>query len=271
MTKELNKLGMEAFKIKDWKRSIGYFLESLKIDAYQAHIHYMNGQAYRFLENFPEAVKHLKSAVELDETYKEWFLALGIALQLDEQLEESIDAFRQANLIDQDYHLPYNSAAISFRKMGDFKKAIEVYDQGIIAFIRNFLSTYENNRKQKIYKHTNVGTDLYLKYSMEALVEHGVRFDTGYLLFPTPEMAMHEMETREHEGLMWVKKETKKGDAILYLPNCFDTIRAYLASDSFYCMALENRTTAMQELGDTENLEDYLKEAKFFRTWYETR
>ena len=271
MSSELNKLGMAAFKIKDWKSSIGYFLKSLKIDAYQPHIHYMNGQAFRFLENFPEAIKHLKLAVEQDKTYKEWFLALGIVLQLDEQLEESIDAFRQANVIDQDYHLPYNSAAISFRKMGDFKKAIEVFDRGIIAYIRNFLFTYKNIRTQKIYKHIDVSTGIYIDYLLEALAQHAVQFDTKYVLFPTAEIAKHELETRQHEGLIWVKKEMEKGDAILYLPNCFDTVRAYLASGSFYCMALENRITSMRHLGDTENLEDYLKEAKFFRTWYEAR
>ena len=270
MSEKLNKLGMEAFQIKAWERSIGYFLESLKSDAHQAHIQYMNGQAYRFLENFPKAVKHLQSAVEIDETHKEWFLALGIALQLDEQLEKSVDAFRQANVIDPDYHLPYNSAAISFRKMGNFKKAIEVYDQGIIALIRSFLFNYENKRTQKIFDFVEVGTDLYLKYLLEALLAHAVHSGSEQFLIPTAEMAIHEKETKEHEGLMWTKIKAEKGDSILYLPNCFDTIKYYLASNKFYFMALENRSRAMQELSDSEDVEEYIKEAKFFKKWNET-
>ena len=271
MSDKLNELGMKAMEIRDWETSADYFSQSLQTDPKQSQVQYMYGQSNRFLKNFPKAVKHLKLALELDETHKEWFLALGIALQLDGQLQESVEAFRKATAIDPDYHLPYNSAAISFRKMGDFQKAIEVYDLGITALIRNFLLKYENKRSQKVYDFVDlgVGAKLHTDYVLKALLQHSIHIGAKKLMIPTTEMAVRERETKEYEGLIWTEIETEDGMSILYLPNCFNTIFYYLASSQYYFMALENRSRAMEELGDHEGAEVYLKEAEFFKQWHE--
>jgi tetratricopeptide (TPR) repeat protein len=134
----LNNLGLEALKKRDWVSSETYFSKSLKLDEKQPTILYMLGQSQRFLNKFPKAIVSLQKAISLQKHHKEWHLALGIAQQLNDQLDDSINAFRTANAIDLDYELPYNSAAISFRKKGDYIKADEVYDKGLISIARKF-------------------------------------------------------------------------------------------------------------------------------------
>jgi tetratricopeptide (TPR) repeat protein len=97
-------------------------------------------------------------------------LALGIALQLNGKLDESLDAFRKSNILDQDYDLAYNSAAITFRKQGDFEKAAMVYDMCIQAIIRKFLFSAKNTPNEARAAFFDSSTYLHVNFTIQAMI-----------------------------------------------------------------------------------------------------
>ena len=264
----LNNLGLEALKKRDWVSSETYFSKSLKLDEKQPTILYMLGQSQRFLNKFPKAIVSLQKAISLQKHHKEWHLALGIAQQLNDQLDDSINAFRTANAIDPDYELPYNSAAISFRKKGDYIKADEVYDKGLISIARKFLNNCQNDESQKIQPFLELESTLYLDFMMTAMTEHCLETAEIHLLcFPTDDMATHELENKSHGGLLWRDYLTEdKKNARLYLPNCFDTLRIYLISQKSYSMFLENKGRNLFEMNKLTEAENCVREAEIFDT-----
>lgn len=254
---------------KDWNIASQYFMQSLEEHEHQAHVNYMLGQCFRFLGDFSRAVEKLSIATNMDGTHKEWFLALGIALQLNEQLEESLDALRKANMLDKDYDLAYNSAAITLRKLGEFTKAAAVYDMCAEAIIRNFLFSAINKREQKPSVFFEFSTSLYVNYTLKAMVEHAARTGIEAVVFPTPELAAAEYKERRYEGLLWFDEDSREGARRLYLPNCFDTVRIMLASNRLYYMCLENKSQALLELGEENLAREHIKEASIFRRFFE--
>lgn len=203
---------------------------SLGIDADQAHTHYMLGQCFRFMEKFAPAIDELKVATDQDPNHKEWFLALGIALQLDGRFDESVDALRKANALDPDYALAYNSASVSFRKLGEYEKAVEVYDMGAQAIIRAFVLSAGNRRDREPVQFKHYEGELWLRYTVKALAILAAQDGMDQVAFPTEEMAASELATRHHGGLFWIDQKTERDVSRLYLPNCFDAIRMELAS-----------------------------------------
>lgn len=266
---QLNENGVAAMRSKDWCAASQYFTQSLEKNESQAHINYMLGQCFRFLEDYPTAFEKLSIATRMDSRHKEWFLSLGIALQLNEQLKESLDALRKANMLDKDYDLAYNSAAITFRKLGEFMKAVSVYDMCAEAIIRKFLFTARNIREQQPSVFFETGTSIYVDYTLKAMVEHSGRTGIDNVIFPTAELAATDYKERKYGGLLWIDEKTSEGNRRLYLPNCFDTVRSMLASSQLYYMCLENKSQALLELGEDTLSRECLKEASIFRRFFE--
>lgn len=269
--REINQKGIEAMQSQDWELASRIFIRSLARQEKQAHVHYMLGQCYRFTERYSLSIEELIRATELDDTCKEWFLALGIAFQLNGNFEESLDALRKANMLDQDYELAYNSAAVTFRKMGKFRRAAEVYDLGIKAFIRKFLCSAQNARDQEANRFFETGTHLYVSYTIKALMHHAALSGVSKVTFPSAEFATSDHPNSDYGGLLWFDDQDENGTNRLYLANCFDTVRTMLASSQFYCMSLENKSRALNELGEEEEANECLNEANAFRRIYELR
>jgi len=267
--KDLNEKGIAAMRSRDWNIASQYFIKSLEKDEGQAHVNYMLGQCFRFLSDYPRAIEKLSLATQMENGHKEWFLALGIALQLNEQLEESLDALRKANILDKDYDLAYNSAAITFRKLGDFEKATSVYDMCAEAIIRKFLFTARNIREQQPSVFFETSTSIYVDYTLKAMLEHSARTGIKKVIFPTEELAAAEYKEQKYGGLLWVDDETSEGSRRLYLPNCFDNVRSMLASSQLYYMCLENKSQALHELGEDSLARECLREASIFRRFFE--
>jgi tetratricopeptide (TPR) repeat protein len=267
--RDLNDLGIEAMRAKEWGRASAFFIKSLDRQEDQAHVHYMLGQCYRFLENYDLSIKELFRATTLDGSHKEWFLALGIALQLNGKLDESLDAFRKSNMLDQDYDLAYNSAAITFRKQGDFEKAAMVYDMCIQAIIRKFLFSARNIPNQARAAFFDPRSYLHVNFTIQAMMEHAARTGVSNVQFPSGEMAASEQSEGRYGGLLWLDEDSDKGITRLYLPNCFDTVRLMLASERLYYMCLENKAQTLEELGQNDKAEECLKEASVFHRLFE--
>ena len=269
MSDELNKLGMDAMKAEQWNESIHFFSESLLSDPNQAHVHLMLGQSYRFAEEYSKAVEHLTQAVSINNQDAGWFSALGIALQLDNRLEESVEAFRKANTLDPYYSTAYNSAAISFRKMGNFKKAKEVYDLGINALITDFLMRYPNEKSQEIYIETFRSSELFMQFAMDAAIKFAARSNLEKVSFPKPEAFLSEVRSNQYGGLMWVDNlESEVGAIRMYLPNYFATLSAHLCSSPTYYMMVENKARDLFELDELEDARAHENEALIYKDWY---
>lgn len=129
---------------------------------------YSIGLAHRGLNQFDEAEEHyLKALNSKDESnisfpnlkgYSDLqtlpdviYCQLGIAYQLKSEYQKAIDAFEKAISINKPYASAYNSLAITYRKMGDVSKAIEVYNAGKEALVESANNEALKN-KEKCYK-----------------------------------------------------------------------------------------------------------------------
>jgi tetratricopeptide (TPR) repeat protein len=92
-------------------------------------LHYMAGQCFRFSNRLPESVQSLSKAASLNPDEPQVFLALGIARQLTEKYKLALDAFEEAVRLDPKLFSAYNSIGLTYKKMGDFRKALEWYSR----------------------------------------------------------------------------------------------------------------------------------------------
>lgn len=108
---------------------------------------YSTGLAYRALNDLEQAEEfYLKALASNDESiisfpnlkgYSDFqplpdviYCHLGIIYQLKGEYQKSIDAFNKAISINKLYANSYNSLAITYRKMGNLIKALEIYKSG---------------------------------------------------------------------------------------------------------------------------------------------
>ena len=88
------------------------FRRVIESDPTESGVWYMAGQCCRFLNDIDGAIMHLARAVDLNQNEPPVFLALGIALQLNQKWDDAVEAFRRAIELDADYELAYNSLAL---------------------------------------------------------------------------------------------------------------------------------------------------------------
>ena len=255
---------------QDWQTAISNFIQSLDQDGTQAHVYYMLGQSYRFSDNLPLSISSLNTATQLNDQYKEWFLALGIALQLNDNLHESLTALRRANALDPDYDLAYNSAGVTFRKLGKFEEAANVYDMCAEAMIRNFLFNVDNSPDNAIHDFHETTTSIYVQYTLKAMIEHSSRADISKVAFPDGEFEDRERKTKKHGGLLWFDQFDEDETIRMYLPNSFDTVREFLSSSSMYYTVLENKAHALNMLNKGKEANECLTEAASFQRMFES-
>ena len=115
------------------------------------------------------------------------------------------------------------------------------------------------------------GSHLYVSYTLKAILQHATLSDISRVALPSSELAASDQINNDFGGLFWIDEKDEDGTNRLYLPNCFDTIRSILASNKFYFMYLENKSNALNELGEEEEANECLTEANTFRRFFELR
>jgi tetratricopeptide (TPR) repeat protein len=110
----------------------------IEIDPKDWSLFYMAGQCHRFTNNISEAVRALQRAAELNPGEAQVFLALGIACQLSEDYRSAVSALEQAIRLNPLLFSAYNSIGLTYRKIGDFPKALEWYSraaEGVVSVV----------------------------------------------------------------------------------------------------------------------------------------
>lgn len=236
-------------------------------DSSQWYALYMAGQCCRFLNDIDSSIEYLSLAAELKKDEPPIFLALGIALQLNNQWDNAIEAFGRAIEIDPNYVLAYNSLALTQNKRGELDKAIYNYDAGAKALARRIVKGMRNNRTSPILKTREMTGALWVKYAgFAALYLACSAKSINSIAFPTGETAMEEERTEKHSGLYWIDEQNDKNETVRkFLPNFFNTFLDILKRDATYSNLIGNRGTALELLGQHEESRQHLDEAAEFK------
>lgn len=230
------------------------------------NIFYMAGQCCRFIDDLGGAISYLKQADKLNPDEPSVLLSLGIALQLKELFNEASHKFRRAIEIDPDFVAAYNSLAVTQRKMGELKKALQNYDLGAKVLAKQIIKAMRNEPGNKIFKHKDIKHNLWIKYAIDsALYLCCLDKNIQGIAWPTGEMAMREEYTEHHKGLYWLDQLNDDGErSRLFLPNYFNTFRETLRQDSIYSNLIGNRGTVLELLGQNEEAQKHFDEASYF-------
>jgi tetratricopeptide (TPR) repeat protein len=246
--------------------ALPFFLRAIEDDPTHYGNWYMTGQCFRFTNDFPNAIRHLRKAAELDPDEKAVFLGLGIALQLTEQFDDAIEAFRRALEIDPNYDLAFNSLALTQMKQGDFELALHNYDEALKAMTRHIVTTLRNARSTGIVKQHDSYHLIWLEFAFFGGVYlASLDGNISKIAWPSGEQALQEERYEENDGLYWIDKTDLQGETVrLFLPNYFNTFREHLTRDITYHKLLRGKGSALAELGRYDDAEKHFAEAKYF-------
>lgn len=227
---------------------------------------YMAGQCCCFLNDLTGAIEYLRKSVKINSHEPPVLLALGIALQLNEELEDAVDAFKRAIDANPDYELAYNGLALTQKKMGQLDNALHNYDAGIKALVRKIVKNMRNARSSKILKHGNSRHDLWAEYASFGAMYLCCNCEgIDSISWPTGAQAAEEERTERHAGLYWIDRKTTDGKVTrLFLPNFFNTFREMLRVDPAYSFLIGGRGTVFDLLGKSDEAKKHLEESEDF-------
>lgn len=119
----LKKLGREG--------SFEHFLEALKLDPYNAKIHYHLGVYYAGRGTLKKAFDHYSKALQFNHNYADAYYGLGRAYGLQGDINNAISHYLRALEVKPDFFEAHNNLGISFVSQGKFKQAIKHYTEAI--------------------------------------------------------------------------------------------------------------------------------------------
>lgn len=145
--------------------------------------YYMAGQCFRFSNQLPESVRSLSKAASLNPNEPQVFLALGIARQLTENYELAVEALEQAIRLDPQLFPAYNSIGLTYRKIGNFRKALEWYSRAAETIVAT-VSDKVHREREKCFREEIIDgkkTLVILPYTLEKTHEM-LRSDPTYAI-----------------------------------------------------------------------------------------
>lgn len=253
-------------KKAEFSQAIPFLVRAINEDPLHYGNWYMAGQCFRFIGDYQHAIRYLKKAAELGRDEKSVFLALGIALQLSEQFDEAIDAFRRALEIDPNYDLAFNSLALTQMKNGDYGLALHNYDVAIKSMACHIAESLDNSRSRGIIKHHDSPHMLWAEFAMfGALYLTSLERNIRRVAWPTGDYAIQEERDEGYDGLYWIDRTDNEGEIVrLFLPNYFNTFREHLTFDTTYSTYLRGKGSALLELGRRAEADKHFEEAAYF-------
>ncbi len=235
------------------------------------NIYHLIGYCYRYLDNYPLAIHYQQIAVEKDPNCPN-LLALGIAYQLNKQYDLSIEALERSIEIDYDYLLAYNSLAMTYKRMGKYQIAVDIYERAINIISYQIISDMKNSRDNEYVEDYTFDNTLWLNYSMDAGFYLIKRDKIKELATLDEQSVKEEKDARIYGSLYWIDKVDNNGKIKrLYLPNYFNTFRKQLTDDSYYATFLGDRGLNLELLNKTEEANKHIEEAREFMEIYESR
>ncbi len=250
---------------KKYDDAIALLNSSINQDNQNWNAWYLLGQCYRFTNDIANAVACHEKAYSLNKKEPAILLALGIAHQLNQNLIEAIKAFEQAIRDDEFYIIAYNSLALTYKRMGNLDKAIDVYTDGLNAIGKKFCLSIDNSRASKIYKHENIPFTLWTKFIISGAIYLAAKFNCDSVLIPNSIQAESEESTEKHQGLYWIEKEINDGKKSFEIfPNLLNSFRESLRGNRLYITMLRDQGLILEILGREEDAQANFAEADYF-------
>ena len=183
---------LQIFESGDVRRAFEVAISAAKNDPSDWHCHFAVGRCLRQMDRFSEAIVEYERALSLDRFHPEVFLALSIARQLNNQLEESIEAAKSAIELDPDYYIAFNTLGMTRKQQGDFEKASLNYEAGAKTLVRCIVKRLVNDRRSKIFPHRMTTYNLWTDYVLEGALFIGANADVDKVVFPSGNFAEQE-------------------------------------------------------------------------------
>jgi tetratricopeptide (TPR) repeat protein len=251
---------------QNWNCALPRLTSLLEAQPTFAHAWYLLGQCLRFSGKIASSISALTKATQLDPSQESYFLALGIAYQLNESYEESLGSLRQAHAIKSDYVEAYISAAITLKHMGNPEKSAEIFDEAANALILQHIRNQPNDYATRIYGFRPMQGGLWTGYLSKTMLLICAQQDIGAIRFPTSKTVALEYESHENGGLFW--KDVTLGDGQMtriLMPNLYDYVRESLISDMRYSLILGDKSLVLSSLGRFYEAEEHKNEALAFQ------
>ena len=257
---------IELMRLGQFQKALGCFENLLVSDSTDWSVYYMAGQCARFSKEMPKAKSFLQKAISLNNSEPSVYLAYGIALQLSDDLQMSVEAFRSALELDSNLVLAYNSLGLSQKKLGKLDLAKHSLEEGLRALSRNIAVGLVNQRSSPVVAHPSSEAPYWTKVAIGAAMFLSAREPSiSKLAWPSGEMAAEEARTRKHGGLFWTDQSGgNESITRLFLPNFFNSVFRILKNDPTYANLLGNLGSVIDLLGDSETAQSHYAEANEF-------
>ena len=256
----------DLISAQNWNGALPRLTTLLEAQPTFAHAWYLLGQCHRFSGEMVSSISALTKATQLDPSQESYFLALGIAYQLNESYEESLASLRQAHAIKPDYVEAYISAAITLKRMGNLEKSAEIFDEAAYALTLQNIHNQPNDYATRIYGSRPIQGGLWAGYLSKAMLLICAQEDIGAIRVPTSKTAELEYETRENAGLFWKDVGSGNGQITrILMPNLFDYVRESFISDRRYSHILGDKSLVLKSLGRFDEAEEHKNEALEFQ------
>ena len=266
MSKSIEQL-YELVTDKKYDEAIIHLNEFIKADNGNSTAWHLLGQSYRFTGDIEQAIKCHEKAYYLNDKEPAILLALGIAHQINQNYDEAVKALRKAIRLDETYVIAFNSLALTYKRMGSLDKALDVYTAGLNAIAKKFCLSFENSRANKIHKHKDIEFTLWIKYIVHAAIYLSAKLGFDKVLIPNAIQTEHEENTEEHQGLYWVDKELNDGEKCFeILPNLLNTFRESLRGDRLYISMLRDQGLIFEMTGKEQDALASFAEADYFES-----
>lgn len=110
-------------------------------------VHFAVAQSYNAQQEYDEAIKHYKAAIEINPDYSPAYNSLGYAARFSGRMEEAEKAFKAYIEVLPGQPNPYDSYAEFLMKVGRFEESIEQYEAALEAdpsFIFSYMGIGNN-------------------------------------------------------------------------------------------------------------------------------
>ena len=260
----------ELIQAKQFGQAITILKVTIAEDPTNWNAWYLIGQCFRYLNEFDSAVECLIRAHHFATDQRpSVLLALGIAYQLQGELDEAVKTLESALSLDPNHVTACNSLALTYKRLEQYEKSIETYERGVQALTRKFVHSLENNASNKIIKHVDTPSNLWTQYaSWGALyLVRSLYPASTRLLLPTSISAADEEQKETHKGLYWTEQQAENGECSCYvLPNFFNTYREHLRGNNLYATLTANRGLVLELVGRNDEAKKHFYEASYFES-----
>ena len=254
-----------------YSEAVLLLLQALDDGEDDENLYYLIGQCYRFINNYAMAIYYLKIAVDMSSSIHN-FMALGIVFQLDKQYSQSIKILKLAIEKDPNHLLAYNSLALTYKRIGKYTKAIDLYDTALNIMADHIIMKMNNSQTSKIIEGTYDDKNLWVEYALNTSMRYTIKSNIQSIGFPTGETATREEEEHTNAGLYWKDKTDKDGKITrIFLPNYLNSFREILTDTVTYANFIADRGLILNLMGNEVQGNLHLKEGQLFLTEYNAK